>query len=264
MAILLTDLQYLRYSRNRNESMKTKIILLQLILLGIASQPAFCQTGYNCFDIYEINTEPPLTGELMTAASQPDIVTYFNKTWLAGDIWLTDGSVIRDKKIKYNGLLDELIWLEPLSNKMIKLDKEAILQFHYLNFQGDTSVYFRKFKVKGNILADSVEIFGQEMYHGDLSLYVLHTFYLDRVETVEINRSYYLKDIYKEKPVYYMKFKNSRVVEFKRFSRKNLYVFMPEKKDQIKQFFKENISGIINTNQEIIGAIQFLDSIIDQ
>ena len=263
-AILLTDLQLLRYNRNRNESMKTKLILAHIILLGFTSQAIFCQEYCCSFGTDETNTEPYLAGELFVPASPPDIVTYFNKNWLSGDIWLTDGSIIRNKKIKYNGLLDELFWLEPESNQTIKLDKEAILQFHFLNFMGDTSVHFRKLKVKRNIVTDSTEIYGQEIYHGDLSLFVLHTFYLDRREKVPMNESYFLKDIYKEDPVYYIKFLNNKVVGFKRFSRKSLYTFVPGKKDQIKKFFKENKSGIIKTNPEIIRLIQFLSSIIDQ
>ena len=262
MVILLPDLQFLLSSPN--ESMKTKLILLLLILLRIASLPGYCQTGYNCFDAKVINTEQPLAGELFIPASPPDIETYFNKYWLPGDIWLTDGTVIRNKKIKYNGLLDGLFWLEPASNQTIMLDKEAILKFHFHNFQGDTSVYFRKINIIRNILNDSIEIYGQEIYHGDLSLFVSHAFYLARKEAVKINNSLILKDIYEEEPVYYIKYLNNRVVGFKRFSRKSLYAFVPGKKDQIKKFFKENKSGIVKTKPEIIRLIQFLDTIVDQ
>ncbi|MCJ7446309.1 MAG: hypothetical protein MUO72_01310 [Bacteroidales bacterium] len=243
--------------------MKTKFILVLLILFGITTQVGFCQIDYNCFDTNEIYSEQPLSGELFAAATPPDIVTYFNKNWLSGDIWLTDGRIIRNKKIKYNGLLNELFWLELGLNQAIKLDKEAILQFHFLNFQGDTSVYFRKLKVKRDIFNDSIEIFGQELFHGYLSLYVLHYFYFDRREMVRVNKSYILKDIYKEMPVYYLRFLNSRVVEFKRFNRKNLYTFMPDRKNQIRKYFRDSISGNIKTKEEILSFIQFLSSIID-
>ena len=79
-----------------------------------------------------------------------------------------------------------------------------------------------------------------------------------------MNDSYFLKDIYQEEPEYYIKFLNNQVAEFKKFSRKNLYAFAPSKKDQIKQFLRENIPGIINSNQEIIEVVKFLDSIVDQ
>jgi len=262
VVILLPDLQYLQSSPN--ETMKTKLILLSFILIKIASWPGFCQTGYICFDLNKINAEPPLSGELFSPALSPDIVTYFNKNWLPGDIWLTDGTIIRNKKIKYNRLLDELFWLEPVSNKTVKLDKEAILQFHFLNFMGDTSVYFRKLKVKRSILTDSTEIYGQEIFQGDLSLFILLTYYLDRTENVRMDNGTYMKDIYKEKPVYFIQYLNNKVVGFKRFSRKSLYAFVPDKKVQIKQYFKENKSVAIKTKPELIRLIHFLSSIVDQ
>jgi len=242
--------------------MKTKFILLLLILLITASYPGYCQETNSFIELNEINTEQALSGELFRPASPPDIVTYFNKSWLIGDIWLTDGTVVRNKKIRYNGLLDELLWQEPVSNQTIKLDKEAILRFHFHDFEGDTTVYFRKIYVIRNILNDSIEIYRQEIYHGDMSLFVSHTFYLLRKDKIQIGDNYFLKDIYKEEPVYYLKYLNNQAVGFKRFSRQNLYAFVPGNKEQIKQYFKENKTWIIKTNSEIIRLVQFLSSLL--
>lgn len=243
--------------------MKAKLILALIVLLWITSRAVFCQIDCNSFGTNEPNSEPYLSGELFVSAFPPDITTYFNRDWLIGDILLTDGRIIQNKKIKYNGLLDELFWLEPESNQTIKLDKEAIAQFHFHNFQGDTSVYFRKLKVKRNLLPDSTEVFVQVIYQGNVSLFVFHTFYFNHRETVYTDKSYILKDIYIEDPVYYMKLLNNEIVEFKRFSRKSIYTLVPGKKVQIKKFFRESISGRIKTNQEIIGLTKFLNSIVD-
>ena len=244
--------------------MKARLIFVQIVLLLITSGAVFCQIDRNTAATNETITEPFLSGELFSPDLSPDITTYFNREWLSGDIWLTDGRIVRNKRIKYNGLLDELFWLEPISNQTIKLDKEGILQFHFLNYQGDTSVYFRKLKVKRDSFNDSIEIFGQELFHGDLSLYVLHSFYFKGTEIVPKNKKNIMKDIYIEEPVYYIKFLNNKVVGFKRFSRKNVYAFVPDKKEQIRKFLKESISGKIKNNQEIIGLVQFLSSIVDQ
>ncbi len=243
--------------------MKTKLLFLQFIFLGIVSFPGLCQTACNCIGLDEINSEQPLSGELFSPVSSPDIVTYFNRNWLIGDIWLTDGSIIRSKKIRYNGLLDELFWLEPESNRTIMLDKGAVTRFHFHDIMGDTAVYFSRLKIKRNILADSTEVFGEEIYRGDLSLFVLHNFYLVGKEKVQINDKYILKDIYKEDPVYYINYLSRRVTEFKRFNRKRLYSFLPGKKEQIKRFFRDN-PGKINTKPELIRLMQFLSSVVDQ
>ena len=243
--------------------MNIKIILIILILLGFVSQAGLCQTDRNFFVTNETDSEPLLSGELFNPTSTPDIVTYFNKDWLSGEIWLTNGRIARNKKIKYNGLLDELFCIEPVSNLTIKLDKEAILQFHFLNFQGDTTIRFRKIKVKKDISNDSSDIFVQEIFNGNLALFILHTCYFAGMETVRINKGYFLKEAYKKEPVYYLRSPDNRIVEFKRFSRRILYSFMPDKKDQIRKYFRDSISGKIKTDQEIKSFIQFLSSIVE-
>jgi len=235
-----------------------------IFLSGLTSRAAFCQNECNCNGNDKLTTEPEISGELFSPASQPDIITYFNREWLSGDIFLMNGGIIKDRKIRYNGFLDELMLLEPESNQAIILDKEAILKFHILNFQGDTSVYFRKLKVKRDILNDSIEIFGQVLYQGKLSLFVFHSFYFDRSEIVQMNKRYYLKDIYKEDPIYYITFSDNETVGFKNFNRKNIYALMPVQKEQIKKFLNENNPGRIDTYHEIISVIQFLDSILNR
>jgi len=210
--------------------------------------------------VNNIDSESLLSGELFDPASTPDISTYFNREWLSGDIRLTDGRIIRNKKIKYNGLIDELFWLETVSNRTIKLDKESILQFHFLNFQGDTTIHFIKTKLKQDIFTDSTEIFLQEVKKGNLSLLISHSYYFAGKEAVRMNRNLYLKEIYKEESVYYLSFPENRIIEFKRFSRKNLFASIPDKKDLIKQYLRESISGNIRTDQEILDFFLFLSS----
>jgi hypothetical protein len=244
--------------------MKVRLMLVQLILIWITGPAVFCQNDCQCTGSDEPGTGQYLPGELFTPTFHVDNSTYFNTDWLSGDIFLTDGRVIRNKKIRYNGFLDELLWLESESNQVVKLDKEAISKFHYTNIQGDTTVNFRKIKVKRNNFNDSVYIFGQELYQGDLSLYVLHSFYFDRSVIVHVEKGNIMKDIYKEEPVYYIKFLNNTTIGFKRFNRKNLYAFAPDKKDEIKKFLKESNSGKIKTTAEIISLVQFLDTIVNQ
>jgi hypothetical protein len=83
------------------------------------------------------------------------------------------------------------------------------------------------------------------------------------MEPVRINKGYFLKEVYKKEPVYYLRSPDNRIVEFKRLSRRNLYSFMPDKKNQIRRYFGDSISGKIKTDQEIKSFIQFLSSIVE-
>ncbi len=239
----------------------TKKALVYIFYFFIASKACLSQMICSCSGLNNLKSETYLSGELLTSSSyQPDIVTYFNREWLSGDIFLKDGGKLGNKNIRYNSLLDELFCLEPESNQILKLDKEAIQQFHFYNFQGDTSVYFKKFRIKKNLSVDSADVFVQELYHGNLSLYIIRSFYFDHREVVRVNNSYLLKDIYKLEPVYFLEYSNNRIIEFKVFARKSLLTHFPEKKDQIKKFFRESPSFRVKSESGLIELMKVLDS----
>jgi hypothetical protein len=242
--------------------MKSKLIIVYAILLIISFQNIMGQ-GKNSGNYSVLAfSEPYLTGELVAPDFNVDQKTYFNSEWLSGDIYLSDGGIVRNKLIKYNGLLDELFWQEPKSGNVIKLDKEAILQFHFLNFKGDTSVSFRKIRIKRNNMADSSEVFGEEIYIRNLSLFVLHTFIRDRSELIYINGIPYQKDIYEEEPIYIFRSPDNKTFITKSLSRKNLYSFAPGMKVKIKEFLKTNRSGRSLNKSYLIRLTQFLNTTI--
>ncbi len=205
-----------------------------------------------------------LTGELYTPDFIIDGTTYFNSEWLPGDIYLSNGEVVRNKLIKYNGLIDELLWKEPKSGSIIKLDKEAIMQFHFLNLNRDSTIYFRKTKIKKNVLADSSEVFEQVLYEGSLSLFVLHAYKTAGTELIRKNGVLFEKNVYTEEPTYFLRLRNNKAVGFNNLNRKNLYTFLPDKKDQIKRFFKQIKQTKIQTYPDIIMLMKFLNSIVNQ
>lgn len=227
------------------------------------------QSGYGqisdcCSLKNQISYNPSLPGELFRPLVSIDNSTWFNKDWLTADIEMANGEIVRNKEVKYSGMLDELIWNEPQSNATVMLDKAAIKRFHFLNNKGDTSIYFSSLRVKRDMVADSSDIFGQEIYRGKLSLYILHTYFIERREVSAINGVYGEIDIYAEVPVYYFKFLNNKTVGMKKLSRKNVYEMAPDKKDEINTFFRKNNPGKDFDNAELITLTQFLNSILYQ
>ncbi|MCX6262295.1 MAG: hypothetical protein NTY95_15940, partial [Bacteroidia bacterium] len=70
--------------------MKTKLFIANLFLLVIVSRVGMGQINCNCFVINSTDAQSLLSGELFEPAMTPNIVTYFNKEWLSGDIQLTN------------------------------------------------------------------------------------------------------------------------------------------------------------------------------
>ena len=234
------------------------------ILLIIGCQNSYGQRNNSVNTSDLIYSEPCLTGELFAPDVIVDAATYFNPAWLSGDIYLSNGEIVRNKLIKYNGLLDELFWLGPKSKNIIKLDKEAILQFHFRNINGDTSVYFRKIKFKRNILADSAVVFGQVIYNGSSALFVIHTFKKEGTELIRKDGRPFEKDVFTEEPIYFFSFVNHRTFVTKSLKRNSLYAFSPGNKDKIKEFLRANKTGKFMNNAYLIKLTQFLGTIANE
>jgi len=192
-----------------------------------------------------------------------DETTYFSEEWLPGSIFLTNGEIVNNKLIRYNGLLDNLFWLEPKSKRVIMLDKGSVQWFHFLDFQDDSTIYFRKIKIKRDIISDTCEIFAQEVFAGEMSLFVAHNFIVQRKELLHKDGIPYQKAIYEEEPVYYFRYADNKTVGLRFLTRKNLYAIFPESKAQLKQFLRENRQGKIWNHSELIKLAQFLNTLID-
>ena len=243
--------------------MKTKIIFAYSLFLIFAIQNLSGQNkgstnGYDPADCIQC-----LTGELFVPVSAVDPSTWYNAEWLSGDIYLSNGEIIRNKLIRYNGSLDELFWKEPKSGNIIKIDKAPIVQFHFQNLDGDTSIYFRKIRVKRNVLYDSSEVFGEVIYDKINSLYILHTFNIKGTEIVRTNGTTFEKIIYEKIPVYVFMFTKNKTFVTRSLSRRSLYSFCPDKKDRINEFLKENKLGRSVNNFYLREVAQFLGTIIN-
>ena len=241
--------------------MKPVRICSYIIFLIISFQSLQGQRSFHKDNVDLTASEVCLTGELFTPDFIVDGSTYFNSEWLPGDIYLSSGEVVRNKLIKYNGLLDELFWKEPKSNNVIKLDKEAILRFHFQNFNGDPAVYFTKIKVRRNNISDSSEAFGQVVNEGNLSLYILHDYKIAATELIRQNGKLLERTNYVEEPVYIFRLTNNKTFVFKHLNRKKLYSISPVNSEKIKEFLKTNRAGGLKDISYLRRLTQFLGTL---
>ena len=241
--------------------MKDNLLLVLLILTVINPLPLHGQKNCCCGFPDDNISQPYLSGEFFLPDQQLDTLTYFSNAWLAGDIKLTDGAFVRNKLLKYNGLLDELFWLEDESKRTIKLDKEAIQQFLFRDHQHHTSAYFEKITVRPDIISDSVDIFGEVVCRDKVSLYQFHAYMVEGREQYYREGVAYQKVIYAPQPVYYFRFMNNKTVGLKELNRKSLYALMPGTKKEINQFFRENEPGKYKDRVWLILLTRFLSTL---
>jgi hypothetical protein len=231
---------------------KTGIAALLCIILNAGSlQDGLCQKNPD-----RLNTKADLTGELFLT-DKLGIETWFNNEWAQGEIFLVDGTASTDSKIRYNSLLDELFWLEPVSGKTVKLDKQAIDEFRIINPSENKISIFKRLHTDNFFSADSSDVFAEVLYTGGITLYLRHYFYFQGTKVTGPNNNRRLKDVYLESPVYYIKLKNSDLTEI-HFSRKNLCNLFPDKTEPIRKYWRNHN---VRSPDEITGLVEFIDTL---
>lgn len=229
------------------------IILSTLILISVCTQGQSEQ--------YELTGSPKpnsgfVTGELYNGNLQAD--TYLDPDWTEGDLLLVTGEKINNVLLRYNGLTDELFWKEPVADKIIKVDKESVKGFHFNDFRGDTTVYFKRMKIKKDYVSDSAFCFLQEIDFSRIRLYIYHSKFFLKRETYSLNRKTSIRDVYIEEPVWFIE-SGSKLSVFRKVTRKALIAAYPDKSEMIKKYFRNSASGRIRTSAEMISFCLFVD-----
>jgi hypothetical protein len=197
-----------------------------------------------------------VAGELYNGDLQSD--TYLNPDWIEGDLLLESGEIISNLFLRYNGLIDELFWRESVSNTVIKVDKESVMGFHFNDFRGDTTVFFRRMKIKKDFVSDSVLSFLQEIDFNRIKLFIFHSKFFLRKENYSVNGKISMRDKYIDQPVYFIESESGLSV-FKKFNGHALCKAYPDKSDLIRKYIRNSESGRLNTYSDIISILQYLD-----
>jgi len=222
----------------------------------LTSTPLPGQVRQNQFAMVEQIQYQNVSGELYAGDLQSD--TYLNPDWTEGDLVLETGDKISNVILRYNGLTDELFWREPVLNNVIKVDKESVRGFHFNYFRGDSTVFFTRMKIKKDFVSDSASCFLQEIDFNRVKLFIYHSKFFLRKENYSVNGKISMRDIFIEQPVYFIR-SDSRLSAFKKFNGHTLSKAYPDKSDVIRKYIRNSASGRLNTHNEIISILQYLD-----
>ena len=152
--------------------MKTKAFLFILLQLFIAN--SFAQeNSCNCDSTSnpERNYEVRLMGKAFIN-KYPGKRMQFYKSWLPGELLMSNGMIVKNKFLGYNSLLDELIWMRTTDYQQVILNKKIIAGFSLYDTKNQKIAEFRKFQVKNWLTGDSAYNYLQVLVEGKISLYV--------------------------------------------------------------------------------------------
>ncbi len=194
--------------------MRIILLLLSLFLL--------LNTQVNCQRL----PEPVLCGSRYEMPAGYLGSQYFTSKWVKGDVLLHDGSVVTNQQLRYNGFLDELIWNSCDTCFEVRIDKGLTKGF-ILKPIGLPEAKFVKLKVKPDVLSDSAETYGQELYSGKVSCYALRKIVIRGYTLMGAGGSSYILENLEQRPEYLLVFEGGQQIRISKISRRRLLNSLP-------------------------------------
>ncbi|MDX9942604.1 MAG: hypothetical protein RBS53_10330 [Bacteroidales bacterium] len=237
--------------------MTNKHIIFLVSLLSFL--PAWADGSKN--DALTPPNQARLSGEVFSFGLHAEGSMYFPEDWNQGRVTLTSGEVVEVERLRYNGYLDQLIWLNPANFQPIQIDKQMVhsfsLQVPYL----PDSLYFENITFKRWYESNPINIYGQLMYRGNIRLLAHRRIFSEREVIEERGNALVARAQLKLESIYYILMPDNQAHEFKRLNRKTLYRLFPEHSDALRDAFRQNNLRIRNEN-ELIEAVKIIDQIL--
>ena len=182
---------------------------------------------------------------------------FLTADWVTGDVYLSTGEIVCNKKFKYNGLQDELIWLNTKIPGVFCIDKSIISEFHF----GDVNGVERKFvkiNMNDSVGAKKQDVFVEELVKGKISLYVQRKIIVSDVMMIERDRKLYPLNFLSSMPVYFIHI-NSNFIKLPKLNKSAFYnLFSQNKNDLKKAVNKNNVD--LRTENGLAFMIQMMNS----
>lgn len=227
-----------------------RIYIISLLFL-LVSVSAFTQTD----SLFSTN----LTGKTFVENRTYRGDQYYNTDWLTGDVLLSTGEIVSNKKLKYNGLLDELIWLNTVIPGVYSIDRPLIYEFRLKNFHNRV-VRFVKINVKDSTLGHKNDIFVEELVKGNISLYVQRKISITDVMMIEREHKLYPLNFIGPTPVYFIKLSTDNYLPMSALNRASLLGLFPLQKKNLKKLATQNHVDL-RTEKGLMEMIELMNKV---
>jgi hypothetical protein len=231
--------------------MKSINLLYIILLLTPAFNNTKCQETKSKIMINYFT--PHLAGEVFYPSFTHMGSQYFIEDWSEGSIILESGEVADKIQLKYNGFLDELIWMKTPSFQQIKLDKYLVKEFTIINPRYRKTHRFKRIELNLPPFNTKSEIFAEVIYEDKVSLFAFRRI----TATGKVNRKTD-KGIFQFIQIdpdylYFITKPGEANIFLSKISRKSLYRAFPEMKQEIRAIFNQTRG--YSTNEERFALI---------
>ena len=223
----------------------------------------FCMTVNAQTNISKVDSAflPKLTGKTYIERKGYKGEQFLNKDWMEGDILLSTGVTIHVTKLKYNGLLDEVIWVNPSNFQQFVLDKSYINDFWFKKPTGQ-DIHFKRINVVVDplVTSHSSDIFVEVKIEGKISLYIQRKIVVVGDENIFQNGALYLLESIGPTPLYYIKLPSNTYLTLSKVNRRAFLKLFPEQKKDINKLLRNNHLKFKSEN-DFIQLIELLNKL---
>ncbi len=192
--------------------------------------------------------QPNLTGDLFVTTDKGIGSQYFIEDWLAGDIYLSNKTIVKNQHLKFNQYYNKLLWLTPTSHQQVMLDKEQVKGF-CLNTKYGQQYCFWKIPVKPDLYLDTIMVYAEVLYQDSISLFIHRK--IERNGYQVLNSGAYSKDVYRINTTYYFRMENGKTIGFKKYRKLTIAGFFPDRKKLILAKLRELKQSNLRNESEI-------------
>lgn len=207
-------------------------------------------------------TQARLSGEVYNYTLNTKDSQHYVDHWSQGEVLLTNGEVITDQLLMYNGYLDELIWLHPTTYNTIRVDKNLVASFRlFIAYPPDT-VEFRHITYRYWYQPSPVSAFVTPLHTGNFSLMLRHSIRKsgERAEYTQEGRS--IRILLKAAPAYFIVAADGNSYPVSAFNRRTFDQIFPEYREEIRQAFRLTGRGALRDDDGKAELAKTLDNLI--
>ncbi len=237
--------------------MKIRFFTAFLILLLPAGLMAQLSSGSGPEALFKAR----LSGEVYTPPVIHSGSQWFIGEWATGSVTLITGEKVSDVMLRYNGYLDELFWLTPVTFEQVRLDKKLIRQFEMEDPGSGEKLIFKNLEVNNMLAPGSIEVFAQLLHRSDISLYVHRKIRETGATTsVMVGGTLVARRVLGPDYQYYLQ-NRSELPGAIQPTRRSLMRTFPEHRRQIRQALRQQNIRIRNEAQ-LIYAIEIINDLV--
>lgn len=190
-------------------------------------QPPVLQPGYQ------------LSGTVFSFGIISEGSQYFLDEWKPGDVTLTSGAVIGGQLLKYNGYLDELIWLPSMAGSPVLADRGLISQFSLNVAANSDPAVFMNLAFHPGFEAMGAGVFAQRLHSGNVMLLVQRRVVTDGKVTRRSGNKIFHLPVLKARPVYYFALPDGEIRSMEKIRQRQLEKLFPEKRTEIREALRK-------------------------